>query len=206
MKRDDHRNAAPGARRAAKNPGQTSESLRNGRRSRRTKPARKSTSAAATSTCRKRGFVSADGQRLRRRRTRAMCYVDESKQADIENLWRLPPRLGRRAIARDFSLTIVLYGRSKSRTGATRGPSSLASSPTPTAACFRRPYNQLNALLRKPCGQNYALNLRKLYLLNTNYADLSFPLYDPSGEKYERASRQRSTWLSSKPTTARLIF
>ncbi|HEV2172569.1 MAG TPA: DUF87 domain-containing protein, partial [Nitrospira sp.] len=38
---------------------------------------------------------------------------------------------------------------------------------------FAETYNQLNAYFAIVPG-NYALNLRKLYLLNTNYADLSF--------------------------------
>jgi hypothetical protein len=43
-------------------------------------------------------------------------------------------------------------------------------------------YNQLNAYFATMPG-NYALNLRKMYLLNTNYADLSFLFTILPGEK-----------------------
>jgi hypothetical protein len=43
-------------------------------------------------------------------------------------------------------------------------------------------YNQLNAYFATAPG-NYAQNLRKLYLLNTNYADLSFFFTILAGEK-----------------------
>ena len=38
---------------------------------------------------------------------------------------------------------------------------------------FSETYNQLNAYFATVPG-NYALNLRRLYLLNSNYADLQF--------------------------------
>ena len=47
---------------------------------------------------------------------------------------------------------------------------------------FVETYNQLNAYFATVPG-NYALNLRKLYLLNTNYADLSFLFTILPGEK-----------------------
>ena len=47
---------------------------------------------------------------------------------------------------------------------------------------FAETYNQLNAYFATVPG-NYALNLRKLYLLNTNYADLSFLFTILPGEK-----------------------
>ena len=47
---------------------------------------------------------------------------------------------------------------------------------------FTETYNQLNAYFATVPG-NYALNLRKLYLLNTNYADLSFLFTILPGEK-----------------------
>ena len=69
---------------------------------------------------------------------------------------------------------------------------------------FAESYNQLNADLATVPG-NYALNLRQLYLLNTNYADLSFLFTILPGEKTTRTS-EPSTWLRSKPTTARHTF
>src|SRR5258708_19594100 len=47
---------------------------------------------------------------------------------------------------------------------------------------FAETYNQLNAYFATVPG-NYALNLRRLYLLNTNYADLSFLFTILPGEK-----------------------
>jgi type IV secretion system protein TrbE len=82
----------------------------------------------------------------------------------------------------DFSLTIVLYaegtrrrldqlvGRVHQRLHQRRRQS------------VRETYNQLNAYFATVPG-NYALNLRKLYLLNTNYADLSFLFTILPGEK-----------------------
>ena len=53
----------------------------------------------------------------------------------------------------------------------------------PTPRNWRpRPYNQLNALFATVPG-NYAQNLRKMYLLNSNYADLSFLFTIHPGEK-----------------------
>jgi hypothetical protein len=52
---------------------------------------------------------------------------------------------------------------------------------------FTETYNQLNAYFATIPG-NYALNLSRLYLLNTNYADLSF-LFTASREK-----SRLSTW------------
>jgi type IV secretion system protein TrbE len=107
--------------------------------------------------------------------------VDESKQADIENLGDCLRALGDGQSLGDFSLTIVLYGRSRTEldqvvaefTGVfTNADGNL----------FTETYNQLNAFFAAIPG-NYALNLRRLYLLNTNYADLSFLFTILSGEK-----------------------
>jgi hypothetical protein len=50
-----------------------------------------------------------------------------------------------------------------------------------------------------------ALNLRKLYLLNTNYADLSF-LFTILPDEKTNAHLGTEYWLCSKPTTARPTF
>ncbi|HET6179695.1 MAG TPA: hypothetical protein VFE61_22415 [Candidatus Sulfotelmatobacter sp.] len=47
---------------------------------------------------------------------------------------------------------------------------------------FAETYNQLNAYFATVPG-NYAMNLRQLYMLNTNYADLSFLFTILPGEK-----------------------
>ena len=75
----------------------------------------------------------------------------------------------------------MLYGHSKPELERLVG-SSPAFSLTPTAACSSETYNQLNAYFATVPG-NYALNLRKLYMLNTNYADLSFLFTILPGEK-----------------------
>jgi type IV secretion system protein VirB4 len=107
--------------------------------------------------------------------------VDESKQADIENLGDCLRALGDGQSLGDFSLTIVLYGQSQAEldplvaefTGVfTNADGNL----------FAETYNQLNAYFATFPG-NYAFNLRKLYLLNTNYADLSFLFTILPGEK-----------------------
>ena len=107
--------------------------------------------------------------------------VDESKQADIENLGDCLRALGDGQSLGDFSLTIVLYSQSQAEldplvaqfTGVfTNADGNL----------FTETYNQLNAYFATVPG-NYALNLRKLYLLNTNYADLSFLFTILPGEK-----------------------
>jgi type IV secretion system protein VirB4 len=128
----------------------------------------------------KTGFVSQMGNDATKTNPRDVL-VDESKQADIENLGDCLRALGDGQSLGDFSLTIVLYGRSKAdleQLGAefagifTNGDGSL----------FSETYNQLNAYFATVPG-NYALNLRKLFLLNTNYADLSFLFTILPGEK-----------------------
>jgi type IV secretion/conjugal transfer VirB4 family ATPase len=128
----------------------------------------------------KTGFVSQMGNDATKTNPRDVL-VDESKQADIENLGDCLRALGDGQSLGDFSLTIVLYGRSKAeleQLGAefagifTNGDGSL----------FSETYNQLNAYFAIVPG-NHALNLRKLFLLNTNYADLSFLFTILPGEK-----------------------
>jgi hypothetical protein len=128
----------------------------------------------------KTGFVSHMGNDTTKTNPRDVL-VDESKQADIENLGDCLRALGDGQSLGDFSLTIVLYGRSRTEldqlvaefTGVfTNADGNL----------FAETYNQLNAYFATVPG-NYMLNLRKLYLLNTNYADLSFLFTILPGEK-----------------------
>jgi len=128
----------------------------------------------------KTGFVSQMGNDATNTNPRDVL-VDESKQADIENLGDCLQALGDGQSLGELSLTIVLYGRSKAeleQLGAefagifTNGDGNL----------FSETYNQLNAYFATVPG-NYALNLRKLLLLNTNYADLSFLFTILPGEK-----------------------
>jgi type IV secretory pathway VirB4 component len=123
----------------------------------------------------KTGFVSQMGNDATQTNPRDVL-VDESKQADIENLGDCLRALGDGQSLGDFSLTIVLYGRSFSGRSTELDPLVAEFSGVFTNAdgnLFAETYNQLNAYFATVPG-NYALNFRQLYLLNTNYADLSF--------------------------------
>jgi type IV secretion system protein VirB4 len=107
--------------------------------------------------------------------------VDEFKQADIENLGDCLRVLGDGQLLGDFSLTIVLHGESLQQldqlAGEFQGIFTNAD-----GALHTETYNQLNAYFAIVPG-NYALNLCRLYLLNSNYADLSFLFTILPGEK-----------------------
>ena len=128
----------------------------------------------------KTGFISQMGNDAAKTNPRDVL-VDESKQADIENLGDCLRALGDGQQLGDFSLTIVLYGRSKAEleqlVGEFTGVFTNAD-----GNLFVETYNQLNAYFATVPG-NYAMNLRKLYLLNSNYADLSFLFTILPGEK-----------------------
>ena len=128
----------------------------------------------------KTGFVSQMGNDATKTNPRDVL-VDESKQADIENLGDCLRALGDGQSLGDFSLTIVLYGRSKAELDQLVGEFAGVFT-NADGNLFVETYNQLNAYFATVPG-NYALNLRKLYLLNTNYADLSFLFTILPGEK-----------------------
>src|ERR1700691_1290201 len=128
----------------------------------------------------KTGFVSQMSNDATKTNPRDVL-VDESKQADIENLGDCLRALGEGQSLGDFSLTIVLYGRSKSDLEKL-GAEFTGLFTNADGNLFVETYNQLNAYFATVPG-NYALNLRKLYLLNTNYADLSFLFTILPGEK-----------------------
>jgi type IV secretion system protein VirB4 len=128
----------------------------------------------------KTGFISQMGNDAKKTNPRDVL-VDESKQADIENLGDCLRALGDGQLLGDFSLTIVLYGRSKAELDPLVGE--FASVFTHADGnLFAETYNQLNAYFATVPG-NYAMNFRKLYLLNSNYADLSFLFTILPGEK-----------------------
>jgi type IV secretion system protein VirB4 len=107
--------------------------------------------------------------------------VDESKQADIENLGDCLRALGDGQSLGDFSLTIVVYARQRCDIDQLIGEF-VSIFTNADGNLFTETYNQLNAYFATVPG-NYAHNLRKLYLLNTNYADLSFLFTILAGEK-----------------------
>ncbi len=128
----------------------------------------------------KTGFVSQMGNDATKTNPRDVL-VDESKQADIENLGDCLRALGDGQSLGDFSLTIILYGRSKAELEQL-GAEFAGIFTNADGSLFSETYNQLNAYFATVPG-NTALNLRKLYLLNTNYADLSFLFTILPGEK-----------------------
>ena len=128
----------------------------------------------------KTGFISQMGNDATKTNPRDVL-VDESKQADIENLGDCLRALGDGQQLGDFSLTIVLYGRSKAELDPTVGGFAGVFTHA-DGNLFAETYNQLNAYFATIPG-NYAMNLRRLYLLNSNYADLSFLFTILPGEK-----------------------
>jgi type IV secretion system protein TrbE len=128
----------------------------------------------------KSGFVSQMGSDPAKTNQRDVL-IDESKQADIENLGECLRALGDGQTLGDFSLTVVLYSNDlptiNREIGEFTGVFTNAD-----GALFTETYNQLNALFATVPG-NYAQNLRKMYLLNSNYADLSFLFTIHPGEK-----------------------
>lgn len=128
----------------------------------------------------KTGFVSQIGNDTTKTNPRDVL-VDESKQADIENLGDCLRALGDGQSLGEFSLSIVLYSDSKSQLDQLVGEFTGVFT-NADGNLFTETYNQLNAYFATVPG-NYALNLRKLYLLNTNYADLSFLFTILPGEK-----------------------
>jgi len=128
----------------------------------------------------KTGFVSQMGNDVTQTNPRDVL-VDESKQADIENLGDCLRCFGDGQSLGDYSLTIVLYGSSHADLDQLVGEFTGVFT-NADGNLFAETYNQLNAYFAIVPG-NYALNLRKLYLLNTNYADLSFLFTILPGEK-----------------------
>jgi type IV secretion system protein VirB4 len=128
----------------------------------------------------KSGFVSQMGSGPAKVNQRDVL-IDESKQADIENLGECLRALGDGQTLGDFSLTVVLYSNDLPTINREMGEFTGVFT-NADGALFAETYNQLNALFATVPG-NYAQNLRKMYLLNSNYADLSFLFTIHPGEK-----------------------
>ena len=128
----------------------------------------------------KSGFVSQIGSDPAKTNQRDVL-IDESKQADIENLGECLRALGDGQTLGDFSLTVVLYSTSLQTINQEMGEFAGVFT-NADGALFTETYNQLNAFFATVPG-NYAQNLRKMYLLNSNYADLSFLFTIHPGEK-----------------------
>src|SRR5450755_369045 len=128
----------------------------------------------------KTGFVSQMGNDATKTNPRDVL-VDESKQADIESLGDCLRALGDGQSLGDFSLTIVLYGHSKIELEQL-GAEFTGIFTNADGNLFAETYFFFNDSFATIPG-NYALNLRQLYLLNANYADLSFLFTILPGEK-----------------------
>jgi type IV secretion system protein VirB4 len=128
----------------------------------------------------KSGFVSQIGSDPAKTNQRDVL-IDESKQADIENLGECLRALGDGQTLGDFSLTVVLYSTDLQTINQEMGEFAGVFT-NADGALFTETYNQLNAFFATVPG-NYAQNLRKMYLLNSNYADLSFLFTIHPGEK-----------------------
>jgi type IV secretion system protein VirB4 len=128
----------------------------------------------------KTGFISQMGNDPAKTNPRDVL-VDESKQADIENLGDCLRALGDGQSLGDFSLTIVVYAPTKWETDQLIGEFAGVFT-NADGNLFVETYNQLNAYFAIIPG-GYATNLRWLYLLNSNYADLSFLFTILPGEK-----------------------
>jgi type IV secretion/conjugal transfer VirB4 family ATPase len=128
----------------------------------------------------KSGFVSQIGSDPAKTNQRDVL-IDESKQADIENLGECLRVLGDGQTLGDFSLTVVLYSTDLQTINQEMGEFAGVFT-NADGALFTETYNQLNAFFATVPG-NYAQNLRKMYLLNSNYADLSFLFTIHPGEK-----------------------
>jgi hypothetical protein len=87
-----------------------------------------------------------------------------------------------------FSLTVVIYDRNLAAVDQAAAEFYKVFS-VHDAELYEERYNLLNAFLAAIPG-NHAFNLRYLYLLNTNYADLSFLFTLHSGETHNHQLRQ----------------
>jgi type IV secretion system protein VirB4 len=128
----------------------------------------------------KTGFVSQIGNDPAKTNPRDVL-VDESKQADIENLGDCLRTLGDGQSLGEFSLTIVVYGNKRHALEHLAGEFAGVFT-NADGSLFVETYNQLNAYFATVPG-GYAFNFRRMYLLNTNYADLSFLFTILRGEK-----------------------
>jgi len=125
----------------------------------------------------KKGMVATMREETTRERDE---LIDESKQADIQSLGDCMRALGDGQTMGGLSFTVVLYGRELEAVNRSVGDFAGIFSAA-DGVLFSETYNQLNAFFATVPG-NYVHNLRKLSLLNSNYADLSFLFTIHTGE------------------------
>lgn len=120
---------------------------------------------------------------------RENVIIDKSAQNDVEDLDGTLARINNGGeYLGHFSFTVILYGwngKAQLQTAATDVVKIIGAH---EGALIRETYNALNAYLSIIPG-NHAFNLRRTWILNRNYADLSF-LYAPNeGDKINRHLR-----------------
>jgi type IV secretion/conjugal transfer VirB4 family ATPase len=119
--------------------------------------------------------------------------LDDSKESQVHELGRGIEEIELHGnYFGQFSLTVVIYDRDLSVVEKAASEFYKVFS-VHDAQLFDERYNLLNAFLAAVPG-NYAFNLRYLYLLNTNYADLSFLFTLQSGDT--RNQHLRSEYLA----------
>jgi type IV secretion/conjugal transfer VirB4 family ATPase len=131
----------------------------------------------------KTGFISQLGNDPLKTNPRDVL-VDESKQADIENLGDCLRALGDGQSLGEFSLTIVINGRARNEVNRLVGEFAGVFT-NADGNLYVETYNQLNALFATVPG-NHVMNLRRMLLLNTNYSDLSFLFTILPGETWNQ--------------------
>jgi hypothetical protein len=119
--------------------------------------------------------------------------LDDSKESQVRELGQGIEEIEMRGnYFGQFSLTVVLYDRDLAVVEKAAAEFYKIFS-VHDAQLYEERYNLLNAFLAAVPG-NYAFNLRYLYLLNTNYADLSFLFTLHQGET--RNKHLRSEYLA----------
>jgi type IV secretion/conjugal transfer VirB4 family ATPase len=108
--------------------------------------------------------------------------VDDSKEAQVRDLGRALKELELKGNSfGEFSLTIVVYDLDLAKVEAACADFYKVFS-IHDASIYEERYNLLNAYLATVPG-NYAFNLRRMLILNTNYADYSFLFTLHSGDQ-----------------------
>jgi type IV secretion system protein VirB4 len=119
--------------------------------------------------------------------------VDDSKEAQVRDLGRALEEIELKGnYFGEFSLTIVVYDVDLSKVEAACADFYKVFS-VHDASIYEERYNLLNAYLATVPG-NYAFNLRRILILNTNYADYSFLFTLHSG--HQTNSHLKSEYLA----------
>jgi len=111
--------------------------------------------------------------------------IDDSKEAQVRDLGRALEELELKGnYFGEFSLTVVVYDQDLPKVEAACADFYKVFS-VRDASIYEERYNLLNAYLATVPG-NYVFNLRRMLILNTNYADYSFLFTLHSGDQLNR--------------------